>query len=389
MIRAAAEKAASAPEGGMVAVDMNGSALVPGSVFEAIRGRAVTVSFDMGGGISWSVNGKEVTAAPTGDTDLSVKAGSSAIPKELLDASADGAPHLELSLAHNGAFGFTAALTIQIGSGDGTSIALGGGAPEKYAGMYANLFYYHPAKRSLEYICTGQVGKDGIVRLPFAHASDYTVILSQKPLGGTDAPEAPPSAQDEPGSPQDAGADTHAQVTSVRLSKKVYTYSGKAKKPSVIAFDADGRRISGRFYTVVYKNNRKVGTATAAVTFKNGYSGTVKRTFTIRPAGTSIKKIKPSPGGFTVAWAKKTAQTSGYQIQYSEDAGFQGSAVHSVFVKKPSITKQAVKNQKAGKNYAVRIRTYYTVKKGGKKTRIFSAWSSKVWVKTLPAVRTL
>ncbi len=147
----------------------------------------------------------------------------------------------------------------------------------------------------------------------------------------------------------------------------------------------DGKQISGQYYTVSYKNNKKVGKATVTITFKDGYSGTVKKTFTIRPAGTSIKKLAAASGGFTVKWAKKTAQTSGYQIQYSTNAGFKGNSTRSVFVKKASVTKQTVKKLKAGKKYYVCVRTYKTVKTGGKSTKVYSAWSSTVRVKTLPA----
>ena len=121
------------------------------------------------------------------------------------------------------------------------------------------------------------------------------------------------------------------------------------------------------------------------VRFKDGYSGTVKKTFTIRPAGTSIQKLTASSGGFTVKWKKKTAQVSGYQIQYSAGKGFKGSSTRSVSVKKASVTKKEVKNLKAGKKYYVRIRTYKTVKADGKNTKVYSAWSGTVRVRTLPA----
>ena len=202
---------------------------------------------------------------------------------------------------------------------------------------------------------------------------------TQKP-GDTQEPE-------EAGKPQEPEGNAQVQVKSVTLSKTVFTYTGKAKKPAVIAIDTKGRQISGKYYTVSYKNNKKAGKASVVVKFKNGYSGTVKKSFTIRPAGTAIKNITAAPGGFTVKWKKKTAQTSGYQVQYATNQGFKGSSAHSVFVKKASLTKKEIKNLKAGKKYYVRIRTYKTVKIGGKNTRIYSAWSAAARVRTLPSVR--
>ena len=382
VIRAEAETAAAAPAGGTVTVDMNGAVSVPGSVFAAVRGKNVTLSFDMGNGIIWSVNGRDVAAETAGSTDFSVKTEAGTVPKGLIEETAGGLAHMELSLAHEGAFGFTATLTLRIISRDGNGITAGSsGTAAEYSGMYANLFYYNPDLRSLEFICAGRIGEDGTADLPFVHASDYTVILSAAPMGGTGTPESP----QEPGKTEKPQKPVKQAVKSVKLSKTLYTYNGKPKKPSVIATDTAGRKISAAYYTVSYQNNKKTGKAAATVTFKGGYSGTVKKTFTIRPAGTSIRKITAVSGGFTVKWKKKTAQTSGYQIQYSADAGFQGGSTRSIFVKNNSKVQKTVKNLKGGKQYYVRIRTYKTVKADGKNTRVYSAWSRVHKVKTLPA----
>lgn len=369
VIRAAVQKAAAATDGGTVVVDMNGAVSVPGSVFAAIRGKDVTVCFEMGDGIVWSVKGTDITAETGASTDFSVKTGAGAIPDGLIDETAGGLAHLELSLAHEGAFGFTATLTLRIGSGNAGNAAGSGD-------MYANLFYYYPDLRVLEFVCAGQIKEDGTVSLPFVHASDYTVILSTYPMHGADTPQPP-----ETGQPQEPEAAPAGQIKSVKLSKTVYTYTGKAKKPSVTVLDADGRQIPARYYTVSYKNNKKVGKATVTVRPEGGYSGTVTKTFTIRPAGTSIKKATAASDGFYVKWTKQTAQISGYQIQYSRNKKWKGNSTHSVFVKQPSKTKRTVKGLQAGKKYYVRIRTYKTVMAEGKSTRICSAWSGMVPVK--------
>jgi len=173
---------------------------------------------------------------------------------------------------------------------------------------------------------------------------------------------------DNPPATQEPAENARPQVKSVTLSRTLYTYNGKPKKPSVTAVNTEGRKIPAEYYTVSYKNNKKAGKDTVTVRFKDGYSGTVKKTFTICPAGTSIRKLTAASGGFTVKWKKKTAQTSGYQIQYSTDKGFQGGSTRSVSVKKASVTRKEVKKLKAGKKCYVRIRTYKTVKADGKNT---------------------
>ncbi len=412
-IQAEAEKAMEAPGGGKtVAVDMNGTSIVPGSILSGICGRDVAMEFDLGGGIAWTVNGTDIKAETVTDIDLSVTAHTGGIPQDVLECAADGLSHLELRLAHDGAFGFSAVLTFAVRDGStagsvaivdadsgntgGTANSGGTGSTKDYTGMYANLFYYNPALRGLEFISAGRIGEGGLVSLPFHHASDYTVILSVTPMGGSDLPDQPQDGtqaggsgetpgQTQPGQSDGQDGSARAAVKSVKLSKTVYTYNGKAKKPSVIAVDTDGRRITGSNYALTYRNNKKVGKATAVVTFKRKYSGTVTKTFTIRPAGTSIKKTAAAADGFTVTWAKQAVQTAGYQLQYSENASFKGKRTHSVFVKKPAGTKASVKKQKAGTKYYVRVRTYQTVKENGKSTKIYSAWSKAARVKTLAA----
>lgn len=371
IIQAEAEKAAAESGSGpaYIGIDMNGTVLVPGRIFTAVRNKDVTLAFEMGGGISWSVCGKDITAETVSDTNLSVKAGGGVIPLDVLNRTAGDCAHLELSPAHNGSFGFTAALTIQTGKNE-NGITVGAGDRGAFAGMYANLYAYNVSLRSLEFVCAEQVGEEGTVHLPVDRASDFTVILSADPMGGTDTPEDPSGGQNEI-EPE----PENLPVGSVELSKTLYTYSGKAKKPAVTAVDTAGMQIPDKYYTVSYQNNIKVGKAAAVIVFKDGYSGTVEKAFTIRPAGTSIKKAAAVSGGFTLKWTKRTAQTSGYQIQYSRNSGFKGNSTNRVNVKKVSVTKKTIKKLKNGKKYYVRIRTYKKVKTDGTNTKVYSAWS--------------
>ena len=73
---------------------------------------------------------------------------------------------LNLTLAYDGEFGFTATLTVNMES--------------KNAGLYANLFYYNEQTGELEFISAGQINADGNVELEFTHASDYTIVVDAK-----------------------------------------------------------------------------------------------------------------------------------------------------------------------------------------------------------------
>ena len=97
---------------------------------------------------------------------------------------------------------------------------------------------------------------------------------------------------------------TIARIKAVSLSSSSYTYDGSAKKPGVTVTDANGAKIASSNYSVAYSNNVKKGTATAIVTFKGNYSGTVKKTFKINPA--KVSNIKLSSTSYTYNGKTKT-----------------------------------------------------------------------------------
>lgn len=66
----------------------------------------------MGGGILWSVDGKSITADKTADIDFSVKTGTNAVPVDIVNNVTGERYSIQLSLAYEGEFGFTAVLSI-------------------------------------------------------------------------------------------------------------------------------------------------------------------------------------------------------------------------------------------------------------------------------------
>lgn len=71
-------------------------------------------------------------------------------------------------------------------------------------------------------------------------------------------------------------------IKSVNLSKTSYKYDGKAKTPSVVVKDSDGKTVSAKYYKITYPKSRsKVGTYKVVITFSGRYSGSVTRTFKI------------------------------------------------------------------------------------------------------------
>ena len=76
--------------------------------------------------------------------------------------------------------------------------------------------------------------------------------------------------------------------TVVTLSTTSYNYDGNAKTPTVTVTytDEDGNQINlvkGTDYEVSYANNTNAGTATVIVEGVNNYTGSISKTFTIKP----------------------------------------------------------------------------------------------------------
>ena len=175
VIRAEEEKA---QEGSTINVDMNGTTVVPGDIFDSIRGRDITVTFDMGGGILWSVNGKEVITDKAGDIDFSVKTETNAIPVDIVNNVTGERYSIQISLAHEGEFGFKAVLSIGLG--------------KENAGYTASLYHYNQSIGELEFICADTVAEDGTVSLAFTHASDYVIAIDgEEESGNATEPEQP------------------------------------------------------------------------------------------------------------------------------------------------------------------------------------------------------
>ena len=161
-----------AKSGETVTVAMNGTTVVPKDIFDSIKGEDVTLVLDMGNGLSWKINGKDITDA-AGDIDFGVTVGADAgksIPVDVINNVTKERYSMNLSLAYDGEFGFTARLTINMEA--------------KNTGLYANLFYYNEQAGKLEFVSAGLIDEDGNVELEFTHASDYTIVIDAAVMDG-------------------------------------------------------------------------------------------------------------------------------------------------------------------------------------------------------------
>lgn len=159
--------------------------------------------------------------------------------------------------------------------------------------------------------------------------------------------------------------------SAIALSASSFTYNGKAQRPTVTVKDTAGHMIAPANYSVSYARGcSKVGRYKVTVSFKGSqYTGQKELYFTINPKATSLKKLTPGSKKLKVTWRKSTAQTSGYQLQYSTSSSF--DKVKTVTIKRNTITSKKLTRLLKKKRYYVRLRTYKTVSG----TKYYSTWS--------------
>ena len=138
-------------------VDMGSSTEVPKNVINAIKGKNVDIVLDMGDGITWTINGQDVTDPQS--VDFSVTKKKNQIPEDMISDPSNTIP---LVLAHNGNFGCSATLSIDLKDNDN---------------KVANLYYYNTKTKELEFVDSSVV-VNGKANLVFTHASDWAIVIS-------------------------------------------------------------------------------------------------------------------------------------------------------------------------------------------------------------------
>ena len=153
----------------VLSVKMDESGILPTNILEALKGTDKKLVLDMGNGIKWIVNGADISKIPSKDIDMSVTVGGNAVPENVIKNSnlgKDVKKTLQVSLGHDGEFGFKPVLSLEIG--------------KEYAGQYANLYYYNPDTKKLEGQVSVLVKNDGTAQFTFEHASDYVISVTDE-----------------------------------------------------------------------------------------------------------------------------------------------------------------------------------------------------------------
>ena len=153
-----------AEEGDEITINMGDETKVPAEIFESVAGKDVDVTFDLGDDLSWTVNGKDIPDdAALADLDLGVALDTDGIPANVVNAITGEVGTVQITLAHDGEFGFTMTLSAPLG--------------EENAGYWANLYHYDEEAEKLNFEAAAEIDEDGNVKIPFTHASQYAIVI--------------------------------------------------------------------------------------------------------------------------------------------------------------------------------------------------------------------
>ena len=121
-------------------------------------------------------------------------------------------------------------------------------------------------------------------------------------------------------------------VASATITVANQTYTGKARTPNPVVKVGGKTLAKGTDYTVSYKNNTNVGTATVTITGKGNYTGTKSATFKITKASSSssssssaaskFKRLKGSNALETMRKNVKEGWTSSRSVILATSGGY-------------------------------------------------------------------
>lgn len=167
-----------------VAVDEN-KTIINSSVFEEAKSKNLTLELTLGNGVTWTISASSVNGAV--NVDIDVKLDTTNIPQKDVAEISAGKESMQISLAHEGSFGFNANISIPV--------------EPKHEGKKARLYHYKD-DGSFEYIASAPV-KNGKADLPFKHASEYVILFDEPTSTDPVAPTEPttPTTPTEPTAP--------------------------------------------------------------------------------------------------------------------------------------------------------------------------------------------
>lgn len=142
-------------------------------------------------------------------------------------------------------------------------------------------------------------------------SSDYTVSYSNNRAVGT-ATVTISGRNNYTGSASKSFRIVPADIANftASLSASTFGYDGSKKKPSATVRSGNKTLTSGTDFTVSYSNNVNAGTASAVITGKGNYSGSITKEFIITPADFSKLTASLAAGTFSYDGTEKKPEVT-------------------------------------------------------------------------------
>ena len=151
-----------------VEIQLNKNTEISQKIVEMAKEHGVDLEVSLPNNLKWMINAKTLSPEMASTINMNAQIVEEVVDKKAIESVTSTEEYMELSLSHNGEFGFEATLTIPV--------------EEKYVGQIANLFYFNEKSGELEFRMDTLVDENGNIQLFFNHASDYVIIFSRNSM---------------------------------------------------------------------------------------------------------------------------------------------------------------------------------------------------------------
>ena len=168
LVESAKEEETVEGEKQTVEIQLNENTEISQKIVEMAKEHGVDLEVSLPNNLKWTINAESLNDGMASAINMNAEIVQEVIEKEVIESVTSGEEYMELSLSHDGEFGFEATLTIPV--------------EEKYVGQIANLFYFNEKTGELEFQMDTPVDTEGNIQLFFNHASDYVIVFSQSSM---------------------------------------------------------------------------------------------------------------------------------------------------------------------------------------------------------------
>lgn len=143
---------------------------VGAAVLIQAKDKKISLELNLENGVKWTIDTSTIGDNVT-DINININLNTNTVPTEAIRETAKSSDTMQISLAHNGNFGFSAEISIPV--------------EKKYEGKTANIYHYNEASRLLEFVSKSVV-TNSYCKGMFTHASDYVIIFTDESLSGAE-----------------------------------------------------------------------------------------------------------------------------------------------------------------------------------------------------------